>query len=380
MSLRSLCVLAACAAVFAAPSFAQTAVAPSPGEIVVSEIMFTPSCGGSQNTSEWFEVTNISTKVLDLNGLYFQDGSIPGASDPTRWFQVLPSVATLPPLFPGRSFVFCRSADPLLNGGMPQVDYAYASPISTPPADKSQVGFSQMNFSSQDPDGMHVTLGASFSNGGTLLASSSYNPAQGPFSPGVGYFGGGSIEMKNLFGTMTVDPVTQVNDPNSALANPAFTFGSCIIGPDWGTPGATNSSDTTVWPMYTYFNDTLNQNTGTITVVGPPTMGGTPLTLKVGNGVASGSYTLGYAQSLFELPIGLFLAGNPGAILLDLNTAAFLQDPGFSFDGAGAGAFILDLPVSPALLGQSYSLQWLAVDPIAFQLLASNGVTFTICD
>jgi hypothetical protein len=366
--------------ILASAAFGQSPVPPAPGELVVSEIMFTPVCSGSQNTGEWFEVTNISTKVLDVNGLYFQDGSVAGINGPDKYFRVLPSVATLPPLYPGQRFVFARSADPLNNGGLPQVDYSYAQDVNNPtaPADHSKVSFSGMNFSSQDPDGMHISLGAPVASGGTLIDTCSYNPVAFPFS--LPYAGGGSAERIDLFQPFTHNTATLANSTNMAQALQTATFGSCVVGPDWGTPGTVNSTDATIWPMYTIFNDSLNQNPGTIQISNPPSVGGAPMVLHMANGVANAMYTLGYSSVESELPLGLILGGNPGALLLDINTTGFLLDPGFLFDGAGNNTFVLTLPGDPGLVGQTFSFQWLTFDPVAFYLVASHGVRFTICD
>ena len=89
-----------------------------------------PDACVTDNNGEYFEVTNISTHVLDLNGMFVQDFI---TSDNT-FFQILPSVATLPPLYPGQRFLFCRkgSADSAINGGLTNVDYGYAASTSTP--------------------------------------------------------------------------------------------------------------------------------------------------------------------------------------------------------------------------------------------------------
>lgn len=365
----------------AASARAQTPVPPAPGDVAISEIMFTPACAGNQNSAEWFEVTNISTKVIDLMGVYITDGSTPLVADPSKYFQVLPSVTTLPPLYPGQRFVFARSANSLLNGGLPVVDYEYAQDVNSPdaPADKSKVGFTKQNFSSQDLDGCHISVQAPLgAPGSVLIATASYNPVVAPFQ--LPYTGGGSAEMVNLYGSFVVNQQTGANDPNVAQALASSTFGNCFIGKDWGTPGSVNSTDATVWPMYTSISDSQNQNSGTLAVSNPPTMGGPAMVFRLGNGLAGSTYTLGYADAPAELPFEFFLGGNPGALLLDVSTANFLYDPAtFLFDGSGASALPIDLPVDPNLLGKSFTTQWIAFDVANFLFVASNAVQFTVC-
>lgn len=358
-------------AALAAPSLAQTAVVPAAGDLAISEIHFLPVCSGSQNHGEWFELTNISTKVLDLNGLYFQDGPTPGSTQ--RWFQVLPSVATLPPLFPAQRFLFCRSANAFNNGGLANVDYAYAaigSPL--PPADNSQVGEGQMNFSSQDPDGMHITVGAPFIQGGTLIESASYAPLPAPFLPpfDLGY----SAERINLF--LPMQQSGGQNSPNLAAALSTDGFGVCSPPGDFGTPRLPNSNDESTWGIP--FDDASFPNSGTMSGRAPLSLSAGLLQLRTGAGAAGFPFFLGYAAapSLPGLPMGAFFPGNPGSIVIDLVTAQYAADPSFSFDLAGECLVDLGIPNQPSLLGLEIAMQWLAIDA-TLTIVQSHGLKMT---
>lgn len=346
---------------------------PEPGELVISEVMFNPTGTGTdvQNVGEWFELTNISGKVLDVNNLYFQDGPFAGASGSDAYFQVLPAVATLPPMFPGQRFVFARSNDPALNGGIPQVDYAYASTSSTTPADHSQVGHAKMNMSNSNIDGMHITKGAPAFYGGTVIDSFSYNPASNPLPVCIGV----SVERVDLYGPMSVVGVG--NSPNVAPASIASTFGT-TVPPQSGTPGAMNSMDATpVWHLYYEFADSNNQNTGAITVNTPLSAGAGTVTFNIQCGPSNGVYTLGYATGIGEVPLSLLVGGMPGSILLDLYIANYLfdwNDIAYYLDPAGNGSLTVAYNPDPTLNGSVFYFQYLGVDFATSGLTASKAI------
>ncbi|HKE01913.1 MAG TPA: hypothetical protein VKE69_12940 [Planctomycetota bacterium] len=354
-------------ATLAASAAAQTPVPPSPGELVVSEIMFNPLCAGSQDTGEWFEVTNVSNKVLDVNGVYFQDGPIPGASQ--RWFQVLPSVATLPPLFPNQRFLFARSAARFENGSLQNVDYAYAAAGPDAPADHSQVGHSQMSFSSQDVDGCHISIGAPIILGGTLIDTVSVNPVGAPF--GALFQGGISAERINLKAPMVVSGFT--NSANLAKAvEPIPSL--CVSQPDLGTPRLPNTADATVWgaPFFQAYDDASFPNSGTITPLEPASVSGGLLRYGLGNGPAGQALLVAVADSAAPgLPIGLFLPGNPGSFVINLATATFF-DPAVLFDGTGSTTMVLPIPPVPSFVGATIATQWVSVAP-PLTIVLSHG-------
>ncbi len=85
----------------------------SVGDLVVSEIMANGN-GGNGDLGEWFEISNVSNKNLDLNGL-----SITGKSSDTP---IVVSVSI--PIKPGQALVFAPSSDVTKNGGhTPAVTY-----------------------------------------------------------------------------------------------------------------------------------------------------------------------------------------------------------------------------------------------------------------
>src|SRR5262245_55420638 len=352
----------------ASTSLAQ-GVTPGVGDLAISEVCHTPGCSGSQNTGEWFEVTNISTKVLDLNGLWFQDGPTPGSTQ--RYFQVLPSVATLPPLNPGERFLFCRSNNPVINGGLANVDYGYAAIGSAnAPADNSQVAEQQMNFSSQDPDGMHISVGAPIILGGTLIESVSFQNTIAPFA--VPFDTGYTAERINLFAPMQWS--AGANSPNCAAASSTTGWGICTPSLDFGTPRLPNFNDASTWGVV--FDDVAFPNSGVLYAKAVASVSGGTLPMHAGNGPAGTNLFLGYADTpgLPGFPIGAILPGNPGSIVLNLATANYLGVG--SLDGAGALDFTLPIPPNPALVGASIAMQWLTVAP-PFTIVQSKGLTAT---
>ncbi len=84
-------------------------------EIVITELMPDPSSVTDAN-GEWFEI--VSATTMDLRGLRVETGSgsffVVAGADPVTIQQ-------------GEYFLFARNADPLANGGLPNVQYAYGS-------------------------------------------------------------------------------------------------------------------------------------------------------------------------------------------------------------------------------------------------------------
>jgi hypothetical protein len=86
-------------------------VAPQAGDLVINEFMANPRAV-SDTDGEWFEV--FVARDVDLNGL--QVGRVPGVVDLT-----LPE-GECRRAVAGTHLLFARKADPLVNGGLPQVD------------------------------------------------------------------------------------------------------------------------------------------------------------------------------------------------------------------------------------------------------------------
>ncbi|MFN0207469.1 MAG: hypothetical protein ACKVS6_14280 [Planctomycetota bacterium] len=352
-----------------------TPVPPDPGDVCISELFFNALCV-DDNFGEWFEVTNISGKVIDMNGLYFQDGAFPGQNS-DRYFQVLPSVATLPPMYPGQRFVFARSNDVTKNNGIPQVDYWYVSASLSPPVDRSQVGDGQMNMGNQNPDGMHISIGMPSFLGGVTIASASYCPTAVPCIP---LSDGISFERIDLYQSM--DATTTTNSTNMAACLAGNGWGNCFPF-ELGTPGLSNSTDVTPeWNVYIPFNDTLNQNTGLIRATTLLSWQAGQVTFKMSQGVPSTFYTLGYAEGYSEIPLSFIFPGNPGSILLDLNSAVYAFDGGdtnYYFDAGGEATLTIPFTPDASLFGKVFHLQWLSYDfSSATPWVASNAISMVI--
>jgi hypothetical protein len=370
-------------ALFADASFAQVPVPPVSGDIAVSEVMFNPgpdACVTDAN-GEYFEITNISCNVLDLNGLFIQDTV---TSDNT-FFQILASVAVIPPVYPGQAVLFCRrgNVDSAINGGLTNVAYAYAQANNTPPADRSQVGNLQMNFgNSASGDGVRVTTGGPWvvptvnPNGyvqGTEIELVTFISTTAPFTSAGSGQGG---ERMNLFAPMQASGSVNQNIAVSTVT----TVMPCGTNTYVGTPGAANSTDTTgQWPRNTNYDSVNWPNIGTIVAVGPVSLNAGLARFKVtdsGNGLAFLPYSLGYSDDIAgEFPIDIVLPGNGGSIIIDLATSAYLS--GYSFDATGADSPTVGLPNNPILIGLKFQLQWLAIGPNPLIVL-SNGVRVTI--
>jgi hypothetical protein len=94
-------------------------VAPAVGELVISEVLANPAnvAGATDATREWFEVASTSAAAFDLNELTV--GRIGAAGQPVASARCLSVPA-------GGFAVFARSADPRLDGMLPQVSAAFS--------------------------------------------------------------------------------------------------------------------------------------------------------------------------------------------------------------------------------------------------------------
>ncbi len=110
--------------------FGVFALAQSPGDIIVSEIMIDPD--GNERELEWFEVYNTTGAAIDMNGWTIFDESSSGRA------HVITSAT--PVLVLANSYaVLAASADVTVNGGMTAAannliyEYSYNSPVGGPP-------------------------------------------------------------------------------------------------------------------------------------------------------------------------------------------------------------------------------------------------------
>lgn len=91
-----------------------------PGALVITEVMANPSMV-SDTYGEWFEVRNVSRAAVPLDGLVLRHE----ASDPAAVLTLQSAIVVAP----GDHFVFGKSLDPAINGGVP-VDYLLPSDLS----------------------------------------------------------------------------------------------------------------------------------------------------------------------------------------------------------------------------------------------------------
>ena len=345
---------------------------PTAGQIAVSEIMFNPGPDAcvTDAAGEWFEVVNVSNVVLDLNGVSFEDRNTTTGNPSGFGFTVKPSVATLPPLYPGQSFVFARSN---AAGNLPApAAYAYAVAAGGPPADGSQVGSTGMMLNNTGVDGMFVATGGLASAGGTIIETVSYNASAAPISTNVGV----SAERINLLAPWAVSGAANDNN-NVAQPGAAVTFGACSPT-QRGTPGALNANDNTLFPNYAIYNSGVATNTGVLTPKGSVSIGaGGLIQLTMSSGPASTGYQLGYAAAAGDLAMSTF-GPFTGALLLDLATVNGIASS-TPFDGAGLASMSITLPNDPTIIGVTVYLQWLTFDISLLDFVLSNGVSMLIC-
>ncbi|HKE01912.1 MAG TPA: lamin tail domain-containing protein [Planctomycetota bacterium] len=368
--------------ILAAPALAQ-GVAPSAGDLVVSEVMINPGPDAcvTDNNGEYFAITNISNKVLNLDGIFIQDTVPPGAT----FFRVNASVSLLPitSVYPGQEVVFARNGDSSMNGNLPNVAYAYTQPAPLP-TDNSKIGTASMNFSNSAVDAVNISLGGPMvvptpnPNGyvqGTLIDAATFDITKAPFT---GSGTGQALERIDLFQPMQLNGTA--NSSNLAISTTVNV--ACPAGPNTylGTPGTRNSVDASIWPsaFQSSYMDTLAENTGLLRLALPATVAGSSVTFHSTAGRAGTAYTLGFAVSASEFPFSLIFPGNPGAILLDLGSSQFLLGASLTFDGSGNDDEFVVVPSVPAFVGAVVPFQWLAFDGIAGQLVASNGLNVTI--
>ncbi|MBI3817057.1 MAG: hypothetical protein HY286_00070 [Planctomycetes bacterium] len=365
---------------------ANAQVAPAPGDLVVSEVMPNPGPDAcvTDNNGEYFEITNISCKILDLGSLFITDVT-PG----TTFFRVMPGA--LPAMYPGQKYLFIRNGNTSLNGNISNYNYVYAD-VTLTPADNSKVVSTTLNMgNSAGGDGIQLSVGGPLvlpspnPNGyvlGTLLDKVQYDVTKAPFtSSGSGLAG----ERKDLFAPTQL--VGTANSSNLAVSTTVNT--SCTGNTYNGTPGLRNSTDTTTWSAVNTNYDSVNYpNTGVLKALGPISVGAGSIDFAASNGPVGQTLYFGYAGSLggaAEYPLSLLIPGNPGSIIIDLFTASYITaDPctatPYQFDPiTGATNFNVCVPADPTLPGELFELQWLALDPNTFTLICSNGVRALIC-
>ncbi|MDI7268120.1 MAG: lamin tail domain-containing protein [Myxococcota bacterium] len=137
----------------------------APGDLVISEIQFSPVGVTPETNGEWFEVYNASPRVVPLGGFRLAVGAS------THTVAGVLSVAR------AGYFVFGRETDPAANGGA-AVHYAYAG-LSLPAAATLRIEFDGVTI-----DSVSYAAGASWTDGNAmslapdrLSAAANDNPA-----------------------------------------------------------------------------------------------------------------------------------------------------------------------------------------------------------
>ncbi len=86
-----------------------------PGDLVINEIMQNPAAV-SDNVGEWFEVYNATESAIEMQNMHFGENG-------TNTFKIESSVV----IAAGGYGLFARNGDPLVNGGLPPVDYVWTN-------------------------------------------------------------------------------------------------------------------------------------------------------------------------------------------------------------------------------------------------------------
>jgi hypothetical protein len=327
----------------------QNGVTPAPGDIAVSEVMFNPALPADDNDGEYFEVTNISGKILDFGNLYIQDLETPGSASAP--YVKIPAGA-LPDLYPGQSFVFARSGDPVLNGGLPKVDYVYSVPVGgITPADKSKVSHTAMSFSNSSIDAVAVTRDAPQNVGGTVIEMITYDPTKAPLNVnnGVGF------ERANLLAPWAI----------GNIAASTMNFGPI---PQFGTPGMANSNDSTLYPCYYKYQPAQPgpADTGVLVASGPASVHSGIARLLLKNGPPNQLFAFAVAAAPAEIPMF------GGTALVDLFQADLWSLDSYIINSNGTST--LDIQIAPALLGMQFHVQWFSYDAASAGFVFSNGL------
>ncbi|MBI3817058.1 MAG: lamin tail domain-containing protein [Planctomycetes bacterium] len=328
---------------------AQSGVTPTAGDISISEVMFDPATPVDDNDGEYFEVTNVSSKILDFSNLYIQDSETPGSAS-APYFKI-PS-GTLPPMYPGERFVFARSGDSALNGGIPIVHYVYSVTTgSSVPPDKSKVSHTGLSFSNSAVESIAITTGSPFNLGGSVVEMITYDPTKAPFNnhSGIGF------ERANLLGPWAAGNVA----PSSA------SFGTL---PQSGTPGSYNSNDVTLYPCY-YNYPPVNPgsgDTGILGASGPASIHAGTATIKLTHGAPGELYALAVSTTPVDMPM------LNGTVLVDLLQSDFWALDSYKFDANGNAELTTGVP--PQLAGMTVYLQWYCFDFNQNSWIFSNGL------
>jgi len=164
--------------------------------LLISEIMANPA--GDDSLQEWFEVYNPQAIPVDLDGLVVN--GINGSFTVSGGSHVIN---------PGEFFVFARSDDPKVNGGLPRVDYAWGQSLSLPNTN------GQLSLVDKD---------------GNLIVSASWTNAASGFSREL------------VGGTGPQFGAADFNDTSGAQYTPANELpGPTVM--NYGTPGVLDAFD-----------------------------------------------------------------------------------------------------------------------------------------
>lgn len=96
-------------------------IAPEAGGVVIAEFLPNPTIA-QDSDGEWIELVNVGAEAVDIAGCSLTDV---GAADDDH---LIASAALVIPA--GGVIVLAKSTDMLLNGGLPQVDYAFGTTFS----------------------------------------------------------------------------------------------------------------------------------------------------------------------------------------------------------------------------------------------------------
>jgi len=284
---------------------ARPTVAPVVGDLVITEVMPNPSAV-SDTTGEWFEV--LVTRDVDLNGVGLdRAGDTSGA--------VIVSQPSCVRVTTGSRLVFAKSADGVMNGGLPSITATFS--------------FSLIDGTAAAPGDVQLVLGATTLDSITWTSTST----------------GASHQIDPDFETVTGNDLAT----NRCTATIAYGAG------DLGTPGLANTQCASLPPPG------MCDAGGTIRPIVKPL----PAQLVITEFLANPANVVNFTDAQREW----FEIQNTGATAFDLNELELAR--------AGANGNVIQSAVCKSVAAGGFALFARSADPTVNAMLPTVDATFT---
>jgi hypothetical protein len=284
---------------------ARATVAPVSGDLVITEVMPNPSAV-SDTTGEWFEV--LVTRDVDLNGV-----GLDRAGDTAG--PVIISQPACVRVMTGSRLVFARSADGVMNGGLPPITATFS--------------FALIDGTTAAPGDVQLVLGPTTLDSITWTSTTT----------------GASHQVDPDFETVTG------NDLAANRCTATLPYGAG----DLGTPGLANTQCVTLPPPGTC------DDGGTIRAIVKPAAGQLVITEFLANPANITGFT-DAQREWFEIQ-------NTGATAFDLNELELAR--------TGANGNVIQSAVCKPVAAAGYALLARSADPLVNAMLPTVDATFT---